>query len=93
MVSTGRGFAHFVTAFQASPCSTCSTQSSSIAIYRSTGCNREAAVIDVRPPDGPDVEFVLASGKTQALVTLRQSDVRAFAEGDVIAVRDSKQSA
>ncbi|HEY2406932.1 MAG TPA: DUF4926 domain-containing protein [Polyangiaceae bacterium] len=33
------------------------------------------AVVDVYPPSG--VEFVLGSGKTQALVTLDETDVRA----------------
>jgi hypothetical protein len=51
------------------------------------------AVVDVHPPDGLDVEFVLASGKTQALVTLREGDVRAVADGDLIAVRDLKRTA
>jgi hypothetical protein len=51
------------------------------------------AVVDVRPPDGLEVEFVLASGKTQALVSLRSADVRAVAEGDLIAVRDLKRTA
>jgi hypothetical protein len=51
------------------------------------------AVVDVHPPDGLEVEFVLASGKTQALVTLCQSDVRAVADGDLIAVRDLKRTA
>jgi len=46
------------------------------------------AVVDVLPPDGLEVEFVLASGKTQALVSLRAADVRAVAEGDLIAVRE-----
>ena len=51
------------------------------------------AVVDVLPPDGLEVEFVLASGKTQALVSLRDADVRAVAEGDLIAVRDLKRTA
>jgi hypothetical protein len=51
------------------------------------------AIVDIYPPDGLEVEFVLASGKTQALVTLRQSDVRAVADGDLIAVRDLQQTA
>lgn len=51
------------------------------------------AVVDVHDPDGLDVEFVLASGRTQALVTLRSSDVRAVAEGDLIAVRELKRTA
>jgi hypothetical protein len=51
------------------------------------------AVVDVLPPDGLEVEFVLASGKTQALVSLRQADVRAGSEGALIAVRDLKRTA
>lgn len=51
------------------------------------------AVVDVHSPDGLDVEFVLASGKTQALVSLRNSDVRAVQDGDLIAVRDLKRTA
>ena len=31
-------------------------------------------------PDGLEVEFVLASGKAQALVSLRYEDVRAVGE-------------
>jgi hypothetical protein len=51
------------------------------------------AVVDVHPPDGLDVDFVFASGKTQALVTLRQGDVRAVAEGNLIAVRNLRRTA
>jgi hypothetical protein len=51
------------------------------------------AVVDVQSPDGLEVEFVLASGKTQALVSLRASDVRAVSDGDLIAVRDLKRTA
>lgn len=34
------------------------------------------AVVEVYEPDGLEVEFVTASGKTQALLTLRVGDVR-----------------
>jgi hypothetical protein len=51
------------------------------------------AVVDVHAPDGLDVEFVLASGKTQALVSLRAADVRSVGDGDLIAVRDLKRTA
>jgi hypothetical protein len=51
------------------------------------------AVVDVHPPDGLEVEFVLASGKTQALVSLHDADVRAVADGDLIAVRELKRTA
>jgi len=45
------------------------------------------AVVQVYEPDGLEVEFVRASGRTQALVTLRISDVRPVRDGDLIAVR------
>lgn len=51
------------------------------------------AVVDLHSPDGFEVEFVLASGKTQALVSLRNSDVRAVQDGDLIAVRNLKRTA
>jgi hypothetical protein len=51
------------------------------------------AVVDVHPPDGLEVEFVLASGRTQALVSLNNSDVRAVGDADLIAVRDLKRTA
>jgi hypothetical protein len=34
-----------------------------------------------------ELEFVTASGKTQALVTLRLTDVRRVADNDLVAVR------
>jgi hypothetical protein len=45
------------------------------------------AVVEVYEPDGVDVEFVTASGKTQALVTLNVADVRAVADDDLVSVR------
>jgi hypothetical protein len=45
------------------------------------------AVVQVHDPDGLEVEFVTASGRTQALVTLQESDVRAVGDGDLISVR------
>ena len=51
------------------------------------------AVVDVHEPDGLEVEFVLASGRTQALLTLNATDVRAVGDGDLIAVRELKRSA
>ncbi len=45
------------------------------------------AVVQVYEPDGLDVEFVTASGKTQALVTLKVGDVRPVQDTDLIAVR------
>ena len=45
------------------------------------------AVVQVYEPDGLEVEFVTASGRTQALVTLRQTDVRAVGDEDLVSVR------
>ncbi|MBY0278562.1 DUF4926 domain-containing protein [Candidatus Binatia bacterium] len=45
------------------------------------------AVVHVYSPDGLEVEFVTASGRTQALVTLREEDVRPVGDEDLIAVR------
>jgi Domain of unknown function (DUF4926) len=45
------------------------------------------AVVEVYEPDGLEVEFVTASGKTQALVTLNVKDVRPVQENDLVAVR------
>jgi hypothetical protein len=45
------------------------------------------AVVEVYEPDGLEVEFVTGSGRTQALVTLKTSDVRAVGPADMLAVR------
>ena len=45
------------------------------------------AIVQVYEPDGLEVEFVTASGKTQALVTLNVRDVRPVQDSDLIAVR------
>lgn len=45
------------------------------------------AVVEVYEPDGLDVEFVTASGRTEALVTLKINDVRPVVENDLVAVR------
>ena len=45
------------------------------------------AVVEVYEPDGLEVEFVTASGKTQARVTLDVKDVRPVQDRDLIAVR------
>jgi hypothetical protein len=51
------------------------------------------AVVEVYKPDGLEVEFVTASGRTEALVTINEADVRAVADGDIIAVRPFDRSA
>jgi hypothetical protein len=45
------------------------------------------SVVQVYEPDGLEVEFVTASGKTQALVTLNVNDLRPAQDSDLIAVR------
>ena len=45
------------------------------------------AVVQTYEPYGLEVEFVMAKGKTKALVTLTRRDVRAVADTDLIAVR------
>lgn len=50
------------------------------------------AVVELYEPDGLDVEFVLASGKTQALVELSTKDVRPTMARDMIAVSNLDQT-
>ncbi|MDQ3348936.1 MAG: DUF4926 domain-containing protein [Acidobacteriota bacterium] len=50
------------------------------------------AVVDVHAPDAIEVEFVTASGRTQALITLRASDIREVADDDLVAVRPASAS-
>ncbi len=45
------------------------------------------AVVELYGTDGIEVEFVRASGQTQALVTLKTADVRSVGESDVLTVR------
>jgi hypothetical protein len=45
------------------------------------------AIVTTREPDGIEVEFVTASGRTQALVTLTESDVRSVGDRDLLSVR------
>ena len=45
------------------------------------------AVVEVHAPDAWEVEFVAASGRTQALVTLTSADLRHIGDQDVISVR------
>jgi hypothetical protein len=44
-------------------------------------------VVEMYSADGIEVEFVTGSGQTQALVTLKTSDVRAAGSTDVLSVR------
>jgi hypothetical protein len=45
------------------------------------------AVVQIHDADHCEVEFVAASGRTQALVTLRSKDLRSVNDRDLIAVR------
>jgi len=45
------------------------------------------AIVQVYEPDGLEVEFVTAAGRTEALLTLKQADVRPVAGDDLVTVR------
>ena len=51
------------------------------------------AIVHVHAPEAFEVEFVAASGRTQALVTLRAADVRPVGDRDLLAVRELRQAA
>jgi hypothetical protein len=51
------------------------------------------AVVHVYPPDGLEVEFVTAAGKTKAVVTLSTADVREVRDTDLISVRSAEAPA
>ena len=48
------------------------------------------AVVETCGPDAVAVEFVAASGRTQALVTLASRDIRAVSDDDLISVRPTQ---
>lgn len=45
------------------------------------------AVVHVHEPDGLEVEFVTAAGRTEALVNIDNEAVRPIAEDDLVSVR------
>ena len=51
------------------------------------------AVVEVYLPDGLEVEFVTASGRTTALVILKLTDVRPISDSDLVAVRSISRTA
>lgn len=51
------------------------------------------AVVQLYEPDGLEVEFVTASGRTEALVTVDVRDVRPVADDDLVTVRPYRRSA
>lgn len=50
-------------------------------------------VVEAYESGGLDVEFVTASGRTEALVALREGDVRSVQDGDLVSVRSFDRSA
>lgn len=50
------------------------------------------AVVEVLGQDAYEVEFVAASGRTQALITLAAREVRALGDSDLISVRSLAES-
>ena len=49
-------------------------------------------VVEVYEPDGLEIEFVAASGRTRAVVTLTDRDVRKVGADDLLAVRPLPQA-
>jgi hypothetical protein len=45
------------------------------------------AIVELHAADAMEVEFVAASGRTQALLTLEPQDLRSVGDQDLIAVR------
>jgi hypothetical protein len=45
------------------------------------------AVVHVHAPEAFEVEFVTASGRTQAVLTLTPADLRPVSDNDLLAVR------
>ena len=50
------------------------------------------AIVEVYGPDAVGVEFVTASGRTQALITLQPQDLRQAADDDLVSVRPASLS-
>ena len=51
------------------------------------------SLVELHTPDAFEVEFVAASGRTQALIMLRTDDVRHVDDHDLIAVRPLEKAA
>jgi hypothetical protein len=50
------------------------------------------SVVEVYEPDGLEVEFVTASGRSAALITLNDRDVRPVSDDDLVSVRPCGRS-
>ena len=46
-------------------------------------------IVAIYDPDGLEIEFIKASGETQAVLTLTEADVRPIKADDIISVRPS----
>ena len=51
------------------------------------------AIVEVHGPNAFEVEFVAASGRTQALVTLTANDIRHVGDEDLVSVRTVQRAA
>lgn len=51
------------------------------------------AIVEVLAPDALEVEFVAASGRTQALLTLCACDIRHLGDRDLLAARSLEEAA
>ncbi len=51
------------------------------------------AVVQVYSPENLEVEFVTASGRTQALVSLSTTDVRQVGDEDLVSIRTLERGA
>jgi len=56
-------------------------------------CGDLGAVAELHSADAFEVEFVAASGRTQALITLHGNDVRSVDDHDLVAVRPLERAA
>ena len=51
------------------------------------------AIVEVHGPNAFEVEFVAASGRTQALVTLTGDEIRHVVDSDLVSVRSVEKAA
>jgi hypothetical protein len=51
------------------------------------------SVVEIYEPDGLEIEFVTASGRSAALLTLNSRDVRPVSDDDLVSVRSCRRSA
>jgi Domain of unknown function (DUF4926) len=56
-------------------------------------CGDLGAVVEVHSADAYEVEFIAASGRTQALLALQDNDIRHVGDQDLVAVRPLERAA